>query len=252
MIGTRLLEKDATAGLFLALASVLSAGAGIASGQPAVLLLLSFPPAWLVFLDRVRAERRGSALGLMVFWAAAWSVSAIVFIQLFPEGAAAAILNGTAYRAEMFHWLETGRGSEGDWRLFLPQHALHYGAFLLVSALTAGAGGLLLGVILLGYMNYYVAALFLADPGGHHTLPLALMGWHVWAVVRVIGFIAGAVAMADLTLALVDRLKDRPGRWPGRSSHFLSLSLALVILDALLKALLAPYWRERLSGLVGF
>jgi hypothetical protein len=236
--------------LLLVLSAVLATGAGIASGQPWVLIALSVLPAWLIFLRRLKNERRASALWLMVVWATAWSVSAILFIQLFPEAAAGAILHGPEYRAEMFHWIETGQGSEGDWHLFLPRHALHYGLFLLASALTAGAGGLLLGVILLGYMNYYVAALFLADPAGGHTMGLALMGWHVWAVVRVIGFIAGAVAMADLTLAALARLRDRPGRWPGRSSYFLSLSLALVILDALLKALLASHWQMRLAEMI--
>jgi len=241
---------DAGALVFLAVAAVLSTGAGILSGTPAVLLPLSVVPAWAVFLDRVRTERRASALWLMVFWAVAWSVSAILLIQAHPGPATRAIIHGPDYRTEMLNWVRTGIGAEGDWRLFLPQHALHYGLFLAASALTAGAAGLLFGVILLGYMNYYVAGLFLADAAGRHTLGLALMGWHVWAIVRVVGFIAGAVAMTDLTLAAIARLRDRPGRWPGRSSYYLSLSLALVILDALTKALLAGTWQARLLEMI--
>jgi hypothetical protein len=137
----------------------------------------------------------------------------------------------------------TGEGREGQWRLFLPQHALHYGVFLVLSALTAGAAGLVFGTVLLNYMSYYVASLFLADPSGEFTGKLILMGFPIWSILRVIGFIAGAVATADLTFAVLGNLKDRPRAWPGRSSYFLSLSLALVILDALLKALLAGDWR---------
>jgi hypothetical protein len=179
----------------------------------------------------------------MVFWAACQSLSVILLVQAAPDSAAAAIFRGESYRDEMFRWIQTGVGKEGDWRLFLPQHALHYGIFLVLSALTAGAAGLTLGTVLLNYMSFYVGSLFLADTAGDHTLRLILMGWPIWSIARVIGFIAGAIAAADLTLAVIARLRDRPRRWPGRSSFYLSLSLSLVILDLLLKGLLAPHWR---------
>ena len=34
----------------------------------------------------------------------------------------------------MFRWIRTGRGAEGNIRLFLPQHLLHLGAFIVPSA----------------------------------------------------------------------------------------------------------------------
>lgn len=245
------LARDSVALAYLVLVAVLGTGLGLASGNRFVLLALTALPPYLVFLDRVRTGRRGAAVGLMVGWAAAQAVAIILLSQALPERATAAVLNGPHYREIMFRWIRTGVGAEGHWREFLPEHALHYGVFLLLSALTAGAGGIVLGTLLLNYMSYYVAGLFLADAGGGHTLRLALMGWPIWSIIRVIGFIAGAVGMADLTLALLARRKGHAYPWPGPSSHALSLSLALVILDALIKSLLAGSWRLALLPVVG-
>lgn len=241
-----LIAREPAALAFLGVAAVLTTAAGILSGNPVVLLALNVVPAWLVFIDRMSRERRTSALWLMVAWAVIQSLCVILATRLAPEKAAAAILHGPAYRDEMFTWIRTGQGPEGNWRLFLPQHAIHYGVFLVVSALTAGLAGLVMGTALLNYMNFYVGELFRADAGGQFTTRLILMSWPVWSIARVVGFIAGAVAATELTLAAVARLRDRPSRWPGRSSYYLSLSLALVILDALVKALLAPTWRASL------
>lgn len=244
------LSRDPLALLFLLASAALSAVAGVSMGQPVVFPFLATIPAALVFLDRVRRERFASALWLMVAWAFFLSVSVIVLTRFYPSAAEQAILRAGPYREEMFAWIQTGQGKEGSPARFLPEHALHYVLFMLVSGLTAGVGGLLMGTVLLNYMAFYVGSLFVADPGGAHTVRLILMGWPIWAIARVIGFIAGGVAMASLTFSVVDRLRDRPTRWPGRSSHYLSLSLALIILDALLKALLAPHWRLALRQIL--
>lgn len=245
------LPRDTDAFGYLVLCAGLGSLLGVLSGQPAVLLALTAIPPYLIFLARMRAGRRGAALGLMVAWAALQSLAIIALSQWQPEKAGLAVFHGPAYRATLFDWIRTGEGSEGDWRLFLPEHARHYAFFLLASTLTAGAAGILFGTVLLNYMSYYVAGLFLADAMGAHTLKLALMGWPIWSILRVVGFIAGAVAATDLTLAVLRRGRGRPLPWPGASANVLSLSLALVILDALVKALLAPAWRLALLPIVG-
>lgn len=246
----RLLERDSGAAIFLLLAAIATTTVGVLSRQPLLLLALNVIPPYLVFLDRVRLERHSGALGLMVFWAFCQSTSVILLVQAAPEASAEAVFRGVSYREEMFRWIQTGIGREGDWRLFLPQHAIHYGSFLVLSALTAGAAGLTLGAALLNYMSFYVGSLFLADTEGAHTLRLVLMGWPIWSIVRVVGFIAGAVAAADLSFSIIGRLRDRPLGRPDRSSFYISLSLALVILDLLLKGLLAPHWRLMLAEVI--
>lgn len=243
----RILPRDRVASVLLILTAPIAVWAGVRIGQPVLMPIITALPAILVFADRIHAGRLGAALGLMVLWATASSASVILITQWDPTGAEAAIWRGAAYRDEMFTWIRTGIGAEGSPRLYLPQHALHYGVFLVLSALTAGLAGLLLGAILLNYMSFYVGSLFLNDAGADSTWTLVLMGWPIWSILRVIGFIAGGVAMAWLFQSAIRRLRDKPGRWPGQASHYLSLSLALIILDALLKALLASHWQVTLQ-----
>lgn len=245
------LAREPLALLFLAAATGLTAFLGIQLGSPILLPFLMTLPMAILFLDRIRRERLAAALWLAVAWALFSSVAIILLTQWNPEAAERAILRGGPYRDEMFAWIRTGVGAEGNPREFLPQHALHYGVFLVLSALTAGVAGLLLGSVLLNYMSFYVGSLFLADAPGAHTMTLSLMGWPIWSIVRVVGFVAGGVAMAWLSRTIFERLRDRPATWPGRASHYLSLSVALVILDVLLKALLAPHWRATLASIVG-
>ncbi|HEX7880945.1 MAG TPA: hypothetical protein VF720_16150, partial [Candidatus Eisenbacteria bacterium] len=121
-----------------------------------------------------------------------------------------------------------------------------------LSALTCGVAGLVLGAVLVHYMSFYVGSLFLNDAGANDGLRLSLMAWPIWSIIRVVGFIAGGVAMAWLFTTVIRRLKDKPARWPGPASHYLSLSLALVILDALLKALLAHHWQVTLLRAISY
>jgi len=242
----RFLPRDMVALVFLVVTAPLAVWIGIRIGQPGLFPFLTALPAILVFLDRINAGRLGSALGLMLAWATALSVAVILNTRWDPAGTEAVIWNGAAYRDEMLAWIRTGVGAESSPRLFLPQHALHYGVFLVLSALTGGVAGLVLGAVLVHYMSFYVGALFLNDAGANDGLRLSLMGWPIWSIVRVVGFIAGGVAMAWLFTTVIRRLKDKPARWPGPASHYLSLSLALVILDALLKALLAHHWQVTL------
>lgn len=251
------LPRDIDGLAYLAVCAGLGSLLGILSGNQSLLAVLTAAPPWLLFLARMQAGRRVAALWLMVAWAVLQSLAIIALAQWQPAKAAAAVFNGPHYRDLMFHWIRTGEGAEGNWQLFLPEHALHYGVFLLISAVTAGAGGILFGTLLLNYMSYYVAGLFLADTASAHTLKVSLMGWPIWSILRVVGFIAGAVAAADLTLAFLRRGRGRPFSlsgalpWPAASASLLSLSLALVILDALIKALLAPSWRLALLPIVG-
>lgn len=197
---------------------------------------LCYPVLWR---DLERSDL-GGAVRHMLFWAAVVSICTIEVSIHARETAAIAIPRGEAYRVEMFDYIETGLGSENDPHSFLPQHALHFAATLGASFLTAGLGGLLLGSVLLGYMNYYVGALVHlgADP-----LFGTLFGWPIWSMFRVVGFIVGAIAMAHVFHARVMR---RSG-WDGPGFRQLLLwSVTLAFTDIVLKAFLAEPWRAHL------
>jgi hypothetical protein len=112
--------------------------------------------------------------------------------------------------------------------------------FCVLSVLSVGFLGLVLGTLLLNYMNFYVAELvrMSVEPGW-----ALAFGWPVWAVLRVLGFVASGTALAALGLAGWRRLRGglEGPRFPAR---VMLVGFALVVADAILKALLAPGWRS--------
>jgi len=206
-------------------------------------LLIAFAPLtlWPSFAGAIRADRDGEALRKAILWAILLSAGIILFARLFPAHATANVVRGESYRAEMFGWIESGSGKEGDWRRFLPEHALHFGVFALLSLLTGGYLGLALGAALLAYMNYFVASAMSASA---HPFEVLTAAWFPWSVSRVLAFIAFGVILAR---PLLRRLS-----WPWERRHFVWAVLAAsgLILDVLLKIAFAPAFRERLHELV--
>jgi hypothetical protein len=100
---------------------------------------------------------------------------------------------------------------------------------------SAGFLGLLMGAILLNYMNYYVGNLLLAAKPGA-LLQVALLSWQVYAVVRVVGYTLLGVALTRVALQL---FRQRRLVVEGEVRRLLAWALALIALDFVLKATLA-------------
>lgn len=194
--------------------------------------------AWPVLLRDLRRGAVALAAVHMLFWSLLVSVLTIEATIHFPGASEAAILRGAAYREEMFTWIRTGVGAEGTPRQFLPQHLLHYALTLALSLLTAGLAGLVLGAVLLNYMNYYVGCL-VAE--GARPLLGSIFGWPIWAEIRVAAFVLGAIAAADFGLARV--MRRAPWR-PEGTRRLMLWSVAFFLADLLIKALLAHPWRR--------
>ncbi|MEE8586776.1 MAG: hypothetical protein V3T83_18190 [Acidobacteriota bacterium] len=227
--------------LYILLSTPAAVAAGLAAGRLWLPLLqaLAFYPLFCGLLLGGRMRRAlWSALG----WAFWMAVLVAGLSYALPEYCQQRILNGEAYQAEMFDWIRTGSGAEGDIRLFLPQHLMHLAAFFLLTLLSAGFLSLALGSVLMNYMAFYVGTLLLQGTAG---LPLLLIAWPPWAALRVIAFILLATGLSAWGLK---RLKlGQAGRQQVRP--YLAAGLALIGADILLKWLLAPYWREWLHGL---
>jgi hypothetical protein len=235
----RALALSPFAPAFALAAGLLGAGLGLLLGNRCVLPLLQAGLAYPLFLGSVREGRRGRTIGLMLLWAVATSIPVILASRADPSGIEPAILRGGEYRDEMFAWIRTGVGKESEPGRFLPEHALHFGVFALLAYFSVGAGALALGAVLLDYMNFYVGALLAAAA---HPAAVAPFAWPVYAVVRVVGYVVCATALATLRLRGRDPTDRRP------SLRLLAVGFSLVLADALLKALLAPWWRGRLSA----
>jgi len=206
---------------------------------PLLNALLIFP----VFLKFVRDQDRFRNILYMLSWALLLSVCVITATLYFPGSVQEKIINGGAYQEEMFQWVRSGVGPEGDIHLFLPLHLRHYGLFLLLSAVSGGFISLFMGAILLNYMNFYVGMLYArtVDPA-----TVFLFGWPPWALLRVAGFIIAAVILAELAGSkLFGYARDKKA-----FIRYLGISLLFILLDITLKFFLAPLWQKALNDVI--
>lgn len=220
----------------LVLATALSYPVGLAIGQAWLLPLLNALPAYLLMARLLlRGQRRGAVVAMLA-WAASMAIFGTLTLTLWPSDPGSRVLHGVAYREEMFTWIRTGVGSEGDIRLFLPQHLLHLAVFVAASLATASAASILMGAVLTNYMAYYVASLARA---GVPAATVVLLGWQPWALCRVAAFCILGVVLAEPLLA---RIARRP--WPGLAAArpFLLVAVCGILADWALKAALAPTW----------
>jgi hypothetical protein len=230
--------------VLLIAATLLSHPFGLALGVPVLLPLLNAAPAYAAMAILLRRGDRHGAVLAMLVWAAAMAIGGTLTLALWPSLPDALVIHGAAYREEMFHWIRTGEGSEGSLRLFLPQHLLHLTAFLLLSLATASAASIVLGAVLVNYMDFYVASLYRAGVPAWAAL---LLGWQPWAIVRVAAFATLGAVLAEPALSRVLRY---PYAGITASRRFLLWSAALLLADWTLKALLAPTWGRLLQTLL--
>lgn len=225
--------------------TALSYPLGLALNQPWLLPLLNTLPAYALMVRLLQQGRRRQAVLTTLVWAAALAVCGTLCFAHWPSDPGPLVLNGPDYRTEMFHWIRTGQGSEGDWRLFLPQHLSHLLAFLLLSVATASAVSMCMGAVLMNYMDYYVASLARAGVPGTTAL---LFGWQPWAVCRVAAFCTLGAVLAEPLLSRLWRY-EYPGLRAARP--YLLGAAAGILLDWLLKAALAPTWGQVLYRALG-
>jgi hypothetical protein len=208
-------------------------------GDRFLLPALNALPAYLVMTRRLRAGDRWRALQAMAAWAVSAAVFGTVLFALWPSPPDRVVLNGPAYRDQMFLWIRTGAGAEGRPEAFIPQHFLHLVAFVALSLATASAASLVMGAVLMNYMSFYVASLARA---GAPAWAVVALGWQPWAICRVAAFAVLGVVLAEPLLARVQRRAALP--WP---RPWLAWAAAGLVADIVLKAALAPTWRLALS-----
>jgi len=213
------------------------------------LLFALFPvlPAAIVYARAIHARDASRAMVLALAWAVALSIATIAAAIARPDGAVRGIWHAGAYRDEMVRWIATGVGPEGSIRLFLPRVLLEFALVLALSAVTSGLGGLLLGSLLLGYMNGYVGWVASSADPKVGPLAAALIAWPPWSVARVVSFICAGTAAA---LWGYPRVYAR-GAPRARVGPLFLAALALLALDIFLKWWLAPIWREWLRAILG-
>ena len=215
--------------------------------NPVLFAILPVAPLAWVYYRAVAAGAASRALLLAAAWAVPLSISTIAASAASPDAGLRGVWHAVAFRDEMLRWIATGAGAEGNIRLFLPRVLTEYVLVLVLSAVSAGAAALLLGGLLLGYMNVYVGWVVAnADPATP-PLAVALVAWPPWSVSRVVSFVLAGTAAA---LWGYPRIYARgSARTP--VARLLAASVAFLCLDIFLKWWLAPIWRDWLRALLG-
>ena len=216
-----------------------------AIGVPALVPILNTLPAFPFMIGSLRRGQVGEAIVRMLIWAAALGVCATAFSYSRTADAGRLFINGEAYRREMFAFLLTGAGPEGDIRQFLPMHAQHAVVFCALAIATGSVAAMPMGAALMNYMGYYVGALAASSA---HPLRAIALAWVPWSLIRIASFVTLGVVLAGPQLG---RLLHFPYAL-GDQRRWIRLACAGLALDVLLKWALAPGWRDLIRGAAGW
>lgn len=229
----------------IAAGTALSYGFAVPLGVPVLVPVLNTVPAFLFMIGSLRRGRTGEAVARMLMWALTLGVCATALGYWRTTDTGRLFLHGEAYREEMFTYLRTGVGPEGDIRLFLPQHVWHATVFSALAAATGSLAAMPMGAALMNYMGFYVGALAAA---GARPLELVALAWVPWALVRIASFVVLGVVLAGPVCGRIVgfsyRLSDQR-RW-------IALAGTGLLLDAAMKWAFAPAWREMIRGAAGW
>src|ERR671913_419450 len=102
---------------------------GLAIGIPVLVPFLNVAAGFPFMVESLKRARVGEAIWRMLVWAAAMGICATVMSYLDTAESGRLFLRGETYRREMFEYLQTGAGPEGDIRRFLPVHLGHAAVF---------------------------------------------------------------------------------------------------------------------------
>jgi len=230
--------------IVVVVATAASYVAGWLIGSSALMPYLNTTAAWWVMAYELSKGRTGRAIAVMLIWAATLAVASTAMAamgwatradgqDLFMRG---------HYRREMLSWVRTGLGPESTPRVFVPSHVKYAAAF---SGLSLASGGVLsmpMGAVLMNSMGDYVGSLART---GSRPWALAILGWHPWAVIRIVGFVIIGVVLSGAVLGRI--LRFRFSVWSER--RWLLIGAALLVLDIALKWTLAPWWGRMLRGM---
>ena len=222
----------------LILATVVSYPLGLWLGNRWLLPVLNALPAYGVLVNRLRRGERGGAVRAMLWWAAALAIVGTIAFVWWPQSVAGVVWHGEPYKNEMFRWIRTGHGAEGNVRLFLPQHLLHIAVFVTLGLATASVGAVVMGAALMNYMAYYVAALARA---GVPSWAVTLLGWQPWAIARIAAYCTLGVLLAEPLLFWLFPAAESRMKKTGRAPYVMA-AMSGILLDWFLKLLLAPTW----------
>jgi hypothetical protein len=233
------------AAVSIVLATLASYALGWAIGVPLLVPVLNTLASFPLMVLALRRGDLRLAVARMLLWALTLGVVATMMSYARPAQTGTLFLRGEAYQREMFGWVLTGQGAESSPSIFIPQQAGHAALFSALALATGGVAAMPMGAVLMNYMGHYVGVLAATSRRPALTM---ILGWHPWAVIRVISFVVIGVV---LSAPLLSRLgKFRVDRAVART--LLAWALGGLVADVVLKTLLAPAWQRLLLRVVGW
>lgn len=214
-----------------------SYGAGLRGHQEVSALLL----AWL-FLPAVRRDRLGMGLAVMATAFAAHSSAAIALSWFDPLRMAPILPGAEDYWQKQWVWITTGEDPENAALLWLKRHLLLAVGAAAWSIGSLGAITFQRGFFEVDLMNYYNGRLL-----EHSQDPLwgLVLGWHVWSVLRGLGFLFVTFEVVSLGYQFWTWRRLSPWRTRGLR---LAIGLALLIADGAAKHLLMQPVQQALAA----
>jgi hypothetical protein len=228
---------------YLLVGTAASTAIGFSLPTYAPLPILNVFIAYPVMYSLLANEYRKRAISTMLFWALCMAFIGVWAVMHYPDKAGHSMYNGEYYKEQMFHWIKTGVGAEGNPSQFVPQHLIHFIVFCVLSAISAGFLSLLMGAVLMNYMSFYVGSLITASSD---TFKAVLMGWHPWAIIRVASYVMLGVILAE---PLICKITKRDYNYSEVRPYFWT-AISGIALDILMKALLAPTWGLMLRRII--
>jgi hypothetical protein len=229
--------------LYLFIGTAASTALGFSLPTQALLPILNVLIPYPVMYSLLANEHRKRAFATMLFWALCMGLVSVWAVVHYPQQARHSIFYGEYYQEQMFHWIKTGVGAEGNPLQFIPQHLIHFIIFCVLSAISAGFLSLLMGAVLMNYMSFYVGSLIAASSD---TFKAVLMGWHPWSIIRVASYVMLGVILAEPLICKITKrdynyFEVRPYFW---------IAITGIAVDILMKALLAPTWGLMLRRII--
>lgn len=166
---------------------------GWRAGHRVVLPVMQGIAGMTAFLAGWTLEGPWHAVAAVAGWALGTTAASVPVFRRDAARTDELVLRSAPYRAEMTRWLVTERGPESTPVATTARHALELAAYLAAAVATANFAALVMGAILLNYMNAWVASLLRAAV---RPWTVRLLAWNVWSVVRVAAYVVLGAAAA--------------------------------------------------------
>jgi hypothetical protein len=229
------------------LATVLSYALGWLIGVPWLLPFLNAAGPWWTMTRELRAGRTRRAIAVMLVWALTMAVVATTMAGLGWSRSrhGGDLFLRAEYRDEMIGWVRTGVGPESTPSVFVPRHLAHAVVFCVTAIATGGALAMPMGAVLMNQMGEYVGAMAAQSAS---PVSSVILGWHPWAVLRIVAFVIIGVVLSGV---LLSRVMSFPFSL-GTERRWLAIGARLLVADLILKWMLAPVWSRALKAVAGW